>query len=371
MKQSRSYRRDHATALEVFEEAEGRGVHDKLTTDEDASYERSPEGGDRELAEPVEESGQAHNNLRRPRTIRALLGLGSFLVVSGGGLMVIWNISPYGAPLRELFGGSGFAPIDLVLLGLVLAGISTLRTNQWRQHDLLASAIRQTDDHAALPNLPSQIGFLVETAKTTSAQQLPELNRVLERITQQEERLASLSGEIQMYNQPLLEITTQVSRADQQISGISGQLAAVQELAERIEAATANADVAPDLTASLNTHRENLAALQRELASQLSEKANALLADVTEALQRSVTEEVNALASRLGADSSEQLATTLANLERQIERMASGEAHQAAAPAEMAAPPTPTPAPPPSDSESKSSSSSVMSAIAKLKQLRT
>ena len=79
-------------------------------------------------------------------------GLG--LALAGVGLMVAWNMagSIEGIKsLQQLFAGAGLAPIDIVLLGVVLAGLARIRSHLQRYNADMAcsSPIRSDTRHSS------------------------------------------------------------------------------------------------------------------------------------------------------------------------------------------------------------------------------
>lgn len=336
----RSHRSAHVEALESFEDPELQADCNDYTNVADDVYERGYEDDDVHDESGMPLYSEDVSGDVRTRVVSPLFVVATTLVGAGIGLIVLWNAGRYGEELRSWLGQSGFAPIDVVLLGVVLAGIATLRSQQRHHHEHIAGAVRRSNSAATLPNLPSQIGFLVESAKNANEHTPPELHQALHLLVQQEEKINALSNANEMYGQPLLEITTEVSKAGRQIAELSSQLDAVKQIAERLEAAK---------------------------PSQSAELAESLRR--FESLHQGVSDEIQVLASKLGTDGAGQLTATLANLERQIERIRTGDAQGSASTPN--APPAASEATTPQEPKPKGTSSSVMSAIARLKQLRT
>lgn len=369
--------------------------------------------------------------------LNALVWMGGLgLMMVGATLMAVWNLADsVGAikSLQQVFAGSGLAPIDIVVLGAVLAGLAGLRRHVQRQGEDLAQALQGSRADAALPDdLQSQIAFLVEAASGPSSQgggQLAqELQRALHLIKRQEEKINNLSKATKMYGKPLIEITNQMSESTHQLSEIGSRLDAVKVIAEqsanrlettlRSELNKAGSVDTSGITASIQATRDTvkaLEALQRDLSQRLTDKSDKLASDVQsalrdsrrgmESLQQGLEQTQTTIVDRIKGiklptppppapttvETPKELTDAITNIEKQLNGLTQTVAKLGtmataapAAPAAAAAPPSAPapsarkapaaapaePAPDPNAGAGKSSSN-VMSAIAKLKQLRT
>jgi hypothetical protein len=368
--------------LEDHEEEGGEHYDDDYGNEYDESFD---ETGEHEFeGSPENEVHEARHVGHADGIFTIFQALGLLLIAFGLGLLAGWSVGGGHAGVRDFFAQMGMAPVDLILVGLLLTGLAGI----WRRQRQYERKLREKDS-ATSEQVETQLRYLVEShaQRPDGNYSSQDLQQVLHLLQRQQEKIGNLSKATKMYGKPLLEITNQLSESGHQISEIGSRLGAVKIILEqssnRLEMAirtelSKSTDPTSGLKEATRATREttkSVKALQREFSKRLTERADKLAADMEHLQKRiedthsAVVTGVKTLTAQPGKAGSPDLSDTLEKIQSELTELGSGLANLNTG-ALLAAAQAGSPGDEAGSSFDGSKTKSVQSAIAKLKEMR-
>ena len=262
---------------------------------------------------------------------------GFTMVVAGLVLAAVFSTNAGSSDVRTFFERTGLAPVDFLLIGLVLAGLAGIwRRLRGHEAQLAAatSAVARDSDR-----LQEQLDYLIEVQGTSrpadgSAAPSHALQHAVHLIERQDEKINNLSKATKMYGKPLLEITNQMAESSRTLSELGSRIDAVKVILEqsssRLETALTTevrkvrgpdtADLKEAIGATRDTVRA-LEVLQRDLSQRITDKTDKLSTELI-AVTRDSAKELTALKKDIATHFTEttgKIAGDMAALDRRVE----------------------------------------------------
>ncbi|MEM7201635.1 MAG: hypothetical protein AAF628_15310 [Planctomycetota bacterium] len=230
---------------------------------------------------------------------------GTVFVLAGIGLAATWTTGPAVGATLERF---GLTPTPFFVIGAVLIGFARL-ARHLSPHEAEFARVNEMVDVGLIHDEQAlaQLGYLVEAESARSdggAESSQDLQQALHLIKRQEEKISNLSKATKMYGKPLLEITNQIAESSQQMAEVGNSVNAVkiiiEQSSQRLEAALRDqtpvsgggvalpSGVLDDIARSTREAIHGIDILQREMTQRLLSKSD--LQDMQEALARDVAE---------------------------------------------------------------------------------
>ncbi len=192
------------------------------------------------------------------------LAVGSVLTVAGICLMLTMSLAPrFAETLTGPLAKVGLTAMSLLLAGLMVSGFAFVALRQ----NKLVNTIRAMRDQRG--SLEAGLEYLVQ-AQEHHLDRPPasgeELDRVLDCLQRQDEKLNNLTKAIKMYGKPLIEITNQSSESVHHLEEINSQVAKVMEALQKQDGSTSASDLKDLLDGNRGLTGEDL---HRELEDHL------------------------------------------------------------------------------------------------------
>jgi hypothetical protein len=254
-------------------------------------------------------------------------------------LIALWSTGTAPEGLVAFLQRTGIAPVDLVLVGIVVLGLALLG-RRLRQHDsgmLAAHGVER--DAAQWDELRAQIDELIAHRPSGDsggdpANVMEAVQRAIHLIERQQEKITNLSKATKMYGKPLLEITNQLAETSRGVAELGSRMDALKVIIEQTTArldATVRTEVAKSAQAGTGDLRETIAAtrdtvagleaLQRDLSQRLTEKTDKMATEVAAAKSES-NRGLEALRSALATNLEKVAAKVDAAAEQMAQQMA-------------------------------------------------
>ncbi len=241
------------------------------------------------------------------------LAVGSVLTVAGICLMLTMSLAPsFAETLTGPLAKVGLTAMSLLLAGLMVSGFAFLALRQSK----LVNTIRAMRDQRG--SLEAGLEYLVQ-AQEHHLDRPPasgeELDRVLDCLQRQDEKLNNLTKAIKMYGKPLIEITNQSSESVHHLEELNTQVAQVMESLQGQDGSASASDLkdllegnrgltGEDLHRELEAHLEKLEARIDDSAKRVAGGVDRLLEregqsgePALEEIQRGLTNLANTLAA--------------------------------------------------------------------------